>query len=101
MADNSSNTLFNNSESEIELPDFITLKPFNIDPRKKVSDKNYAEYKCQTKDVLSKQRVGHNSWCKYGRFCKSMETEEESLCCRDNSEIPEEYYNGNFLCVLK
>ena len=34
--------------------------------------------------------------CKCGRFCNPMETEDESLCCRDNSEILEENYNGNF-----
>lgn len=46
------------------------------------------------------QRFGHNNWRKYGGFCKAMETEEEILCCRDNSEIPKENYNINScVCV--
>ena len=52
MADNNSNTSFNNSESETELPNISTLKPFDMEPRKKVSDEHHAEYKCQPKGVL-------------------------------------------------
>ena len=74
MADNNSNTSSDKSELETELPDFSTLKPFDIEPRKNVSDENYTAYKRQPKDVLSKQRVGHSNWCKCGRFCKPMET---------------------------
>ena len=29
-----------------------------------------------------------------------MKTEQESLCCRDNSEIPEENYDANFFVFL-
>ena len=53
MADNNSNTSFNNSESETELLNISTQKPFDMEPRKKVSDEHHAEYKCQSKDVLS------------------------------------------------
>ena len=35
MADNNSNASSNNSESETELPGFSTLKPFDMEPRKK------------------------------------------------------------------
>ena len=41
MIDNNSNTSFSNSESERKLPDFNTLKPFDMEPREKVSGKNY------------------------------------------------------------
>ena len=44
MADNNFNTSSDNSESEKELPDFSTLKPFDMEPRKKVSNKNYTQY---------------------------------------------------------
>ena len=37
MTDNNSNTSSNNSEFETELPDFSTIKPFDMEPRKKVS----------------------------------------------------------------
>ena len=36
---NSNNTSSDNSERETELPDFSILKPFNMEPRKKVIDK--------------------------------------------------------------
>ena len=37
------NTYFDNSESETELPDFSTLKPFDMETgKKKVNGKNYA-----------------------------------------------------------
>ena len=61
MVDNNSKTSSDNSEPEIDLSDFSTLKPFDMEPRKKASDENYTEYRCQPKDVLSEQRVGHNS----------------------------------------
>ena len=48
ISDNNSNTSSDNSESEAELPDFSTLKPIDMEPRKKVSDENCTEYKCQT-----------------------------------------------------
>ena len=44
MADNNCNTSSDNSESKTELPDFSTLKPFDMEPMKKVSDKNYTQY---------------------------------------------------------
>ena len=44
MADNNSNTSSDNSEPDAELPDFSIPKPFNMEPRKKVSNKNYTQY---------------------------------------------------------
>ena len=41
MADNNSNTSSDNSKPEPELPGFSILEPFNMEPRKKVSDKSY------------------------------------------------------------
>ena len=45
------------------------------------------------------QRFGHDSWCKCGGFCNPMEPEEETLCCRDNSEIPERRISMLIFCV--
>ena len=39
MTDNNSNTSSDNSESEIKLPDFWTLEPLGMEPRKKVAIK--------------------------------------------------------------
>ena len=44
MADNNTNTSSGNSEFETELPEFSTLKSFDIEPRKKVSDKNHTQH---------------------------------------------------------
>ena len=60
------NTPSEYSKSETELLHFSTLKPFNIEPRKKVSGKKYTQYLCQPKDVLFKQLLvkaaGVNWW---------------------------------------
>ena len=62
-----------NSDFERGLPDFSTLKHFDIEPRKKVSDKNYTEYKCQPITFRANRRlaitasanvVGFVSWLK-------------------------------------
>ena len=44
MTDNNFHSFSHNSESETELPDFSTLKSFDMEPRKKVSNKNYTQY---------------------------------------------------------
>ena len=41
VAGDNSNTSTDSPESEADLPDFSTLRPFDMDPRKKVSNKNY------------------------------------------------------------
>ena len=43
MAHNNPNTSFDNSEPETELTYFSTLKPYEMEPRKNVSDKNYTQ----------------------------------------------------------
>ena len=43
MVDNNSNTS-DNSEPDTELTEFIILKPFNMETREKISDKNYTQY---------------------------------------------------------
>ena len=42
MRDNNSNTS-DNSGSETDLPGFCTLKPFEMEPRKIVSDSSYTQ----------------------------------------------------------
>ena len=111
MADNNSSTFSDNCESDKEFPNFTTLTPPDIDPRKKFSDKNYKTTRSTNVNsrtfsvnravITAGVTVGHYSWRKCSGFCKPMETEEESFCCRDNSEIPEENYNSNLfdLCA--
>ena len=44
MADDNSSTSFDNSDSETGLPDLSTLKPSDVELKKKISDKNYTPY---------------------------------------------------------
>ena len=53
IADNNSNSSSNNSESDTELPDFSTSKPFDMEPRKKVIKKYIKSYKKVIKDIHS------------------------------------------------
>ena len=69
MTNNFSNTSSNNPESETKLPVFSTLTPFNMEHRKKVSNKNDLSTNVSPKVVLSKQRFNHNRWQKCGGFC--------------------------------
>ena len=43
-------------------------------------------------------RSGTTSWCTCGR-CKIMESEEESKCCKESDEIPEDY--GGKVCIAE
>ena len=43
MAHDNSHTSSDNSEPETELTYFSTLKPFEMEPRKNVRDKNYTQ----------------------------------------------------------
>ena len=38
-------------------------------------------------------RTGHTNWCSCEK-CKAMLTDEESLCCRDTNDIPDNYFQG-------
>ena len=37
--------------------------------------------------ISSQTRKGNTDWCKCGK-CRSMETADESKCCRDDGEVP-------------
>ena len=45
------------------------------------------------------RRSGTTSWCTCGR-CKIMESEEESKCCKESDEIPEDYFGGK-MCLTE
>ena len=46
---------------------------------------------------LVEQRKGNTTWCRCGN-CRVMESEEESICCRD--DVPEAYFDGK-MCITE
>lgn len=58
------------------------------------SDSESVEDHDSLNDSTTRERRSKNtSWCKCGK-CKSMETEEESVCCEEMLEIEEERFQG-------
>ena len=49
--------------------------------------------------ISSQTRKGNTHWCKCGK-CRSMETEDESKCCKDDGKVPECYFNGK-VCITE
>ena len=86
------------SDIEEELATKInTLVPFDMEPRKKIDDKNFELGADSFEDhLLTTNRIGNIKWCKCGERCQAMKTEEESLCCRDTNEIPDDNFKGMF-----
>ena len=83
------------------------LKPYDFEPsckpRKEVfSDNESHNTNKSTSDCEDSPdseagdttRKGNTTWCVCGH-CHAMETEIESLCCRDTSEVPDDYFEGN------
>ena len=42
---------------------------------------------------LKTSHIDNINWCQCGKCCP-MQTDEESLCCLDTNEIPENYFKG-------
>ena len=97
MSDESSSDSSSISDEE-SLESFIgLLKPFDFEPEyaegedisPKVTQENSIVF---TKSLVSQDsRIGNNEWCTCGGLCRSMETANESLCCCDTNEIPDNF----------
>ena len=70
------------------------LKPFDFEPEYSDSgeEEELEQQETRTEEATT-DRVGTNDWCVCGA-CKAMQTEAESLCCRDTNEISEEFFEG-------
>ena len=73
------------SDSSLSIPDITKLKPYDFEPVASSSDDGFPTSSTQEKSSLD-IRIGNTSWCLYGK-CFSMDTNAESLCCRDTNKI--------------
>ena len=72
--------------------DITKLKPYDFEPLASdtASDSDSSDHANYS---ITSPRVGNVEWCQCGN-CKAMDTEVESLCCAEASEIPEEFFEG-------
>ena len=80
------------SSSDDEIPDISTLKPYDWEP---CFEEGETELSCDVNvDREQKNaRCGNIDWCSCKK-CRIMASENESLCCYDNNEVPEEFFQG-------
>ena len=41
------------------------------------------------------KRIGNTNWCQCG-LCQPMKSEDESLCCLDTNEVPDDSFGGYY-----
>ncbi|XP_065060247.1 P2X purinoceptor 7-like [Rhopilema esculentum] len=88
-----------NCESEDNaVPEINRLKPFDMEPRRKLEDWELNDLDGKSDDSTEseseRERIGNAYWCVCGGKCKAMETYAESLCCQETNDIPENYFQG-------
>ena len=86
-------------ESDTDSFDFCDreLMPYEFEPRPKISKGDCNSSKGTNSKNQSQSRKGNTKWCKCGN-CKEMESEEESICCRE--DVPETYLQGKS-CIIE
>lgn len=109
MSDESST---NSSDSDISfdeefslLNDFSKLNPFNFEPLVRSSEDEYysaedshkVTTKSKKKEMSKPTRLENLDLCKC-KHCKIMETDLESVCCQELSEISDEKFEGK--CIF-
>ncbi|XP_057296270.1 P2X purinoceptor 7-like [Hydractinia symbiolongicarpus] len=91
------------SDVEFNEDEEFGLSPFMFEPERSQSEvaaalealgNNVGAKNC---NVEAGNRVGNVEWCQCKK-CKIMVTETESLCCRDNNDIPDGHFQGH-TCV--
>lgn len=86
-------------ESEAEEVELIGLEGYAFEPVMVVSstddesDRVAEEEEEEEEDDMNGKRKGNIFWCGCGR-CRAMDTEVESVCCKEFSNIPPERYEG-------
>ena len=85
---------------EIEIPIGGELRPYDFEPIPHVQSTGTVNVQTQSGIDLepSPPRIGNILWCTCGK-CRAMETEEESICCRDEN-LPERYYDDK-VCITE
>ena len=87
------------SEPEEETLDLNVgdLRPYDFEPVPRNSSTQQRNDDAQLRP--SQTRKGNTSWCVCGK-CRCMETEEESKCCREAGEVPDDYFS-NLVCITE
>ena len=80
----------------------VKLKPYDWEPRRSVVELEKIEQNSSENENSSdvdneNSRIGNIDWCHCG-LCRPMETYAESLCCTETNEIPDDIFEGLFLC---
>ena len=74
----------------------LGLSPFMFEPERSEEAQVLME-NLNTETLIKEQqesRIGHTNWCSCEK-CKTMlTTDEESLCCRDTNDIPDNHFQG-------
>ena len=93
-SDNNEHSSSSDSQEDIYSPPRANnLRPYDFEPAAVVSGDNVALR--ENEGALSHEsRIGNINWCVCGN-CQRMETEEESRCCREADEVPEEFFSGH------
>ena len=92
MSYNSNNQDESSSESESSETfyfDTKNLQPYSYEPS--APPPSDGRKKQQTSSPLT--RTGNANWCVCGK-CRPMDTEQESKCCQEGNEVPDEYFQG-------
>ena len=95
-SDTSDSDLSSEENEDMETPDFNTLRPYDHEPTR-ILGRSPSPSVSPSKATKGASRIGNTEWCMCGK-CQAMETEEESLCCRDTNEIPDEKFSGKRNC---
>ncbi|XP_057294324.1 uncharacterized protein LOC130622854 [Hydractinia symbiolongicarpus] len=91
------------SDVEFNEDEEFGLSPFMFETERSQSEVTVAiealKYNVGVKNcnVEAGNRVGNVEWCQCKK-CKTMVTETERLCCRDNNDIPDGHFQGH-TCV--
>ena len=83
-------------EKSDEEGNVLGLSPFMFEPERSEEEAQVLMVKLNTETHIEEQqesRTGHTNWCSCEK-CKAMLTDEESLCCRDTNDIPDNHFQG-------
>ena len=91
--------------SESSLQEDYGIKPYMFEPKRTPEEKEKVLKELKAAKQIGNQclletiRVGNKEWCLCS-MCRCMPTEIESLCCRENNDIPDDLFQGKTFEVL-
>ena len=87
----SSSTEISTAEESDSDEDFLqdNLKPFDFEPAYPPSIQFLSDN--DVDEEITDGRKGNTNWCLCGHY-QAMGIEAESLCCRDNNDIPDNHF---------